>query len=123
MEARRHRATLLSSHLVLGGIAGEEMQKGKILEIFNDAEGEWLTIKYCGIRTKQVQRFADDVIRPMPKKPKKKKTSSLEVPSSSIKKRKAVTPDPGDRSSDSKSSAKKKKKVSSLKSIKSDGAV
>jgi len=39
-------------------------QKGEIVKIFKDNEGEWLVIKYAGFRTKEIQRFSN-YIRPM----------------------------------------------------------
>merc|ERR1719216_506779 len=97
-----------------GELQAHKWQKGKIVEIFNDSEGEWLSIKYCGgKRKKDVQRFADDVIRPMPKK-KKKKTLGARSKSEM-----AETPEP-DRDS---LRAKRKARLTSLSSRKSDQSV
>jgi len=41
-------------------------QKGEIMKIFTDNEGEWLVIKYAGFRTKEIQRFSN-YIRPIQK--------------------------------------------------------
>eukprot|EP01084_Bolivina_argentea_P025625 47661_1 len=56
----------INSHVEIYSEGQRKWQKGTIVDIFNDNEGEWLVIKYAGFRTKEIQRFSN-YIRPVQK--------------------------------------------------------
>eukprot|EP01084_Bolivina_argentea_P025622 47654_1 len=61
-----------------------QWQKGQIINIHTDAEGEWLVVKYCGFMTKEIQRFSQ-YIRPVQKVPVKKQTSQYTQQAQTVK--------------------------------------
>merc|ERR1712244_199838 len=97
-------------------------EKGEIVKVFRDNEGEWLLIKYAGFRTKEIQRFSN-YIRAIQKNKKKnnKKKKETENKNNNKKQNKSENKKPAKKKEPKKvttqSKYRKKEKVGQAQSL------